>query len=250
MTETPQTPAKIYPAIIEAMGKIEAISKERRNKEQGYNFRGVDDAMNALNPVLSAAGIFPVFHDIETILFEPIKSKKDANGFHTVRRYTFRLYASDGSFVEIKTEGQSIDYGDKTITKAQSVAYREMLYKTFVAPFEKSEDIEEASHDLADFEDTQRDKLAGMLEDEIGSAETLEDLKTAFEHTKSSAKEIGQENLDRLTARVKDRKIEIEIERADEQAQADAQGDADMAAAQAEAEGVAAMEAAAADADR
>lgn len=45
-------------------------------------------------------------------------------------------------------EGQAIDYGDKSITKSQSVAYREFLYKTFVVPLEQSEDIENQSHEL------------------------------------------------------------------------------------------------------
>jgi hypothetical protein len=45
-------------------------------------------------------------------------------------------------------EGEAIDYGDKSVTKCQSVAYREALYKTFCAPFTASLDIEDANHDL------------------------------------------------------------------------------------------------------
>ena len=45
-------------------------------------------------------------------------------------------------------EGEAIDYGDKAVTKCQSVAYREALYKTFCAPFTASLDIEDDSHDL------------------------------------------------------------------------------------------------------
>lgn len=45
-------------------------------------------------------------------------------------------------------EGEAIDYGDKSVTKCQSVAYREALYKTFCAPFTASVDIEDDSHDL------------------------------------------------------------------------------------------------------
>lgn len=45
-------------------------------------------------------------------------------------------------------EGEAIDYGDKAVTKCQSVAYREALYKTFCAPFTASLDIEDDTHDL------------------------------------------------------------------------------------------------------
>lgn len=205
MADTP----KIYGAITNAMGKIDAIAKGKKNTEQGYNFRGVDEAMNALNPVLAESGIFPVFHDIEVILFDSVTSKAGKQGFHTIRRYTFRLYASDGSFVEVKTEGQAIDYGDKTITKAQSVAYREMLYKTFVAPFEKSDDIEETNHELEDPRHANREALAEMLLEEVASAATSEDLKAAYDHAKSAAKEIGQANLDHITQCIKARKVEL-----------------------------------------
>lgn len=72
-----------------------------------------------------------------------------------IRLYTFAFYAQDGSHVETKAEGEAIDYGDKCVTKCQSVAYREALYKTFVAPFESSivdpqgsVDIEDQDHEL------------------------------------------------------------------------------------------------------
>lgn len=72
-----------------------------------------------------------------------------------IRLYTFAFYAQDGTHVETKAEGEAIDYGDKCVTKCQSVAYREALYKTFVAPFEASivdpqgsVDIEDQDHNL------------------------------------------------------------------------------------------------------
>lgn len=80
-----------------------------------------------------------------------------------IRRYTFLLNSKDGSNIKTKAEGEAIDYGDKAAGKAYSVAYRDMLYKTFVAPFEASMvdpapqippqgsmDIEDENHDIYD----------------------------------------------------------------------------------------------------
>ncbi len=111
--------------------------------------------MDALNPLLAKYGVFPTIADIETVVFDPVVSKNGAKGFHLIRKYTFAFYAKDGTHVTTKMEGEAIDYGDKAVTKCQSVAYREALYKTFCAPFTASLDIEDDSHDLKPENDNQ-----------------------------------------------------------------------------------------------
>ena len=50
----------IYQAITAAMADIEPIAKGRVNKEQRFNFRGIDEIMNELQPVLKKHGLFVV----------------------------------------------------------------------------------------------------------------------------------------------------------------------------------------------
>lgn len=104
--------------------------------------------MNSFSQVFAENGVVPIVHDIVDIESEAITSAKGAAGYRIMRRYAFRLYASDGTFVEGKMDGEAIDYGDKCTTKAQSVAYREFLFKTFCVAFEGDNDIENASHEL------------------------------------------------------------------------------------------------------
>ena len=59
---------EIYGAIIEAMGQINAIAKGRKNSTQGFQYRGIDDVMNELHPILTECGIFVV----PTVLDEQI----------------------------------------------------------------------------------------------------------------------------------------------------------------------------------
>ena len=137
----------IYEKVAKVMAEIEPIAKERKNTQQGYNFRGIDDLMNALSPLVTKHGIFPTTAKVEDLISENVTSKQGAQGWRTVRRYTFRFYAEDGSFVETITDGEASDYGDKGSNKAYSVAYREAMFKMLVIPFQ-TEDIEEAGHEI------------------------------------------------------------------------------------------------------
>ena len=52
--------AEIYQAIIGVMSDIGVIGKEKKNAQQGFKYRGVDDVMNALQPVIVQHGLFVV----------------------------------------------------------------------------------------------------------------------------------------------------------------------------------------------
>jgi hypothetical protein len=136
---------QIFKKIPAIMREIEPIAKGRKNSQQGYSYRGVDDVMNELSPILAKHGVFPVTSISESGNMEMIKSKSGTDGFHCTRFYTFKLYAEDGSFVEGKVEGEASDYGDKAAGKAHSYAYRDFLMKTFCIPTEGDHDTDKHS---------------------------------------------------------------------------------------------------------
>jgi hypothetical protein len=138
---------KIFTQINEVMKEMGAVTKDKTNAQQGYKFRGVDAAMNAFKPILAKHGVFPAIVKIEDLSFDAVTSKAGAQGSHGIKRLTIRFYATDGSFIDVQSDGEAIDYGDKTCNKVMSVAYREALFKTLVVPFE-TEDIEDTNHDL------------------------------------------------------------------------------------------------------
>jgi len=49
---------KIYKAIPCIMGEINAIGKNKKNTQQGFMYRGIDDVMNAINPALVKHSVF------------------------------------------------------------------------------------------------------------------------------------------------------------------------------------------------
>lgn len=142
----------IYKKIGEILKDIEPVKKAKDNTQQNYKFRGIEDAMNMLSPILAKHGVFPTTEKVEDVSSEGVVSKNGGAGYHYVRRYTFHFYAEDGSFVKTQVDGEAIDYGDKSSNKAYSTAYREALWKLFIVPFMSAEDIEETNHDLKPIE--------------------------------------------------------------------------------------------------
>ncbi len=162
--------SKIHSAILGVMRDIAktGIAKLKRNQQQGYNFRGIEDAMNELNPLLVANGIVVMhsYSDLnvsERIKGDPADGK--ASRFATIKG-AFRFMAEDGSHLICECYGEAMDSGDKAVTKAQSVAFRTALFQTFVVPFMA---VDPEDDDSADW----RQECA----DQVAQAETEADLK-------------------------------------------------------------------------
>src|ERR1700730_11673742 len=98
----------IHGAIIKVMQEVEPIAKGRTNTQQNYKFRGVDELMNAISPILSKYGVFPTVQAVTDVSSENVTSKSGGQGWRLVRRYTFRFYAEDGSFVDTTADGEAI----------------------------------------------------------------------------------------------------------------------------------------------
>ncbi len=127
---------KIQTAIAAAMRDIcgKGIAKLDRNKAQGYNFRGIDAAMNELSPILVNHGITvtPRYSDL-TIQERAKADEGKALRFVTLKG-AFTFSADDGSSVVSECYGEAMDSGDKAVIKAQSVAFRTALFQQFVVP--------------------------------------------------------------------------------------------------------------------
>lgn len=130
--------SQIHTAILAAMRDIAqiGIAKLNKNTQQGYNFRGIEAAMNELSPILIRNGIIVTseYHDI--VITERVKGDpKDGKAmrFCTLRG-GFKFMAADGSHVISDCYGEAMDSGDKAVVKAQSVAFRTALFQQFVVP--------------------------------------------------------------------------------------------------------------------
>lgn len=141
------TSGRIYQAIPAIMGEISAIGKNKRNNQQGFMYRGVDDVMNAINPALVKHKVFIVPEIIEQSR-EERQTAKGANLIYSICRMRFRFFAEDGSNVEAVTIGEGMDSGDKATNKAMAIAFKYACFQIFCIPTEEMKDPDADSHNV------------------------------------------------------------------------------------------------------
>ena len=133
---------KIYGAIASAMSEIDAIGKTKRNAQQGFLYRGVDDVMNTLNPILVRNKIFIVPEVCEQTR-EERHTSKGGTLLYSICKIKFRFYTEDGSYIEAVTIGEGMDSGDKATNKAMAIAFKYACFQVFCIPTEEMKDPDE-----------------------------------------------------------------------------------------------------------
>ena len=167
MSEMTQ-PGAIYSLIPAIMAEVGAVGKDRKNTQQNYNFRGIDDVLNALHPVLAKHGVF-VLPSVLDASREERTTKSGSALIYSYLRVQFTFAATDGSFVAAITEGEGMDSGDKATAKAMSAALKYALLTVFAIPTEEAPDSEYESHEVAPRSGRKqpvREESQGKTEDE------------------------------------------------------------------------------------
>lgn len=130
---------QIYQAINNIMQEVPAISKDKENKQQGFKYRSIEEIMNVLNPILSKNKVMLVPQLLETARTEKT-TKNGSVMYFTTCKIKYIFYAEDGSYVEAITEGEGMDSGDKSTSKAQTMALKTALSQVFCIPTEEDPD--------------------------------------------------------------------------------------------------------------
>lgn len=139
---------KIYEAISNVMAEIGAIGKEKKNQQQGFMYRGIDDVMNALQPALVKHKVF-IAPEVISEQREERQTQKGGILFYTRLEIAFKFYAVDGSFIETKVIGEAMDSGDKATNKAMSIGYKYACFQVFCIPTEEMRDPDAEVHEPA-----------------------------------------------------------------------------------------------------
>jgi hypothetical protein len=139
----------IFKAMPAIMGEVGAVAKGRKNLQQGYQFRGIDDLYSAVQLVMAKHGVSVAPSVEEIILREERQTKNGGAMFHMIVKIRHRFHASDGSFIDTVTLGEAMDTGDKTSNKVMSVAMKYALIEAFCIPTESDDDTENHSPDVA-----------------------------------------------------------------------------------------------------
>jgi hypothetical protein len=147
----------VLAAICEIMNAIDAIGKDKRSDHGGFKFRGIDDVMNVVAPLLRAHCVF-----ITPKLVASSHNRYTSNGggglMNTVVEveYVFTSAADGSTHTVGPIPGEGMDAGDKSTAKAMSVAMRTMLLQVFAIPTEDRD----PDHDVYEVAPPGRDATA------------------------------------------------------------------------------------------
>ena len=128
----------IYTKLGEVMKEVTAIDKTRKNEQQGFMFRGIEDFMNELHNSFAKHGIIILPHELEHIQESyDVKNNKGESKlqFRTRVHMAFKFISTeDGSDVAADGWGEAADNGDKGYNKCKSIALKYVLMQMFLVP--------------------------------------------------------------------------------------------------------------------
>ena len=168
--------------VLKAINLIQAelskvgISKDQQNRQQGFQFRGIDAVYNSLAAFLAAHQLV-VLPQVLTRNETVRQTNKGGLIYNVVVEVEYTLYSpKDGSTVSCRLIGEGMDTADKATSKAMSVAYKYWALQTFCIPLSGEPDADHDSHPETKPVDRpeptprqepvhiDRDKLYGQLE--------------------------------------------------------------------------------------
>lgn len=110
--------------------EIGSIGKTKKNQQQGYSFRGVDDLMNALHPLFAKYGVVAVPEVLESVR-EERTTAKGTGLISAILKVRYHFTAIDGSEICATVIGEGMDTADKASNKALSVAFKYACFQVF-----------------------------------------------------------------------------------------------------------------------
>ena len=147
---------KIYKALSLIQGELAkiGISKDRKNAQQGYAFRGIDDVYGTIAPLFAQYGVVTLPHYTERTCVERTTTKGGLL-FYVTLKGTFDLVSvEDGSKTTCEVYGEAMDSADKATNKAMSAAYKYMCLQTFCIPTEGDNDADGTTHNVQPLQDS------------------------------------------------------------------------------------------------
>lgn len=129
----------IYESISAIIADCPTIGKEKRNQQQGFMYRGVDDVMNVFQPLFAKYQVFVVPEVLESQR-EERKTGNGKNLIYSIMKIRYTFYAADGTSVSAVVQGEGMDSADKSSNKAMSVAFKYACFQVFCIPTEEMKD--------------------------------------------------------------------------------------------------------------
>ena len=129
----------IYETITKILEETPVISKDKKNAQQGFAYRGIDDVMNTFNPLFAKYHLFIVPEVLEQTR-EERQTSKGGNLIYSICKVKYKFYAEDGTYIEAIVIGEGMDSGDKATNKAMAIAMKYAMFQVFCIPTAEMKD--------------------------------------------------------------------------------------------------------------
>lgn len=207
----------VFARLADAQRSIGAVAKNNSTTGGGpkFNYRGIEDLMNALHPILAEHGLIIVPHVLEHST-ERYEGYKNFNLISTVR-VAYHVYGQDGTSLPepVIGVGSGVDNSDKSYGKAMSYAYKMAIGQLFSVPTEEDNESgnretvlrsEAASPpafhnsngvELASFvQNNLTDEEMHKLQQWFGSAITADNMATYDDKTLENVRRVAQKAIE------------------------------------------------------
>lgn len=172
--EETKSPA-IYAALNAIMNEIGSIGKERQNQQQHFMFRGIDQVMNTLKPLLAKHHV-NIIPEVVEMRREERRTGSGGTLMYSILTVKHHFVATDGSEVVSTTIGEGMDSGDKASNKAMSIAFKYACFQVFCIP---TEEMTKEDPDLNTPDNSVSADYFALF-DKVGQCATIEQLNALY----------------------------------------------------------------------
>lgn len=127
----------VFQALRQVMVEIGPIAKDRRVSEgrgPKFNFRGIDDVLNAVHDSFAKWGVLVVPSGWEQIESSIGETKSGTTQLHVRGRHTFTVYGPNGDSITAVAPAEALDLSDKAASKSMSMAYKYVVIQMLSIP--------------------------------------------------------------------------------------------------------------------
>lgn len=203
-----------YQLLMEAKRRVGAIGKEGqyidRSGKKVYDFRGIDDVVNAVSPIFAELGILGPLPVTSTPETRDIVTSGGSKMREVTVTVTYR-FKGPIDFEDVQVPGEAMDSGDKATPKAMSVALRTALLQALLIPTKELAPEPDSQVYVRAVENAQQVREAGnngrqrRTAEKIDPTVALTRLHTAVEEVRGLRGETEQQSNKRVADYCKNR---------------------------------------------
>jgi hypothetical protein len=131
--------ATIHLRMATILAELPAIGKDSWNEQQKFHFRGIDQVLNALNPLMAKHGVYVVPDVLDRVA--AIRTTSSGKAMYEVNLHVrFRFIGLKGDEIGATGWGEGTDMADKATNKAMQGAFKYVLFQTFAISTEEASD--------------------------------------------------------------------------------------------------------------